>query len=280
MYVSTFFLFLSCLLLYISLMERDKYIRFTDTHLLPWNRIPIVNYIHKENPKGIFFTGDISNIGITFISDLKFIAERIDIPIYFVCGNHDFWFSSFKETYKNIRELCNKHKNLFWLSDIDVVKITNDIGVIGSEGWYDARIGNVNYLKYTADWYMIHEFKRLSPEERIVEYRKLAQASADRLSNLLDKSLNKLDTIYLLTHFPPWKEAHRDSGTFLEKFWLPYNVNITLGKALEEVMLKHNDKNLIVLCGHTHEEISIRVSKNIECNVGNGLSIMGQVIYI
>lgn len=43
---------------------RDKYLWFTDTHLdkvTPWKLFRFIRHLIKENPKGIFLTGDISN---------------------------------------------------------------------------------------------------------------------------------------------------------------------------------------------------------------------------
>lgn len=251
------------------MVERSKILWYTDTHFKPWTRFKILNSIQDEKPKAVFLSGDIT-YGPTLISDLKFLGERIGRPLYFILGNHDYHGSSIAKVHEEIRKVCAEYKNLVWVTEAGVIPLTEEVALIGAEGWYDARIGNPEYIKYTFDWFLTEEFKKLpSMSARIDAFRKLADDSATLLSEQLEKAVKDFKTIYLITHFPPWREAHRASGTFMEQFWLPYNVNLALGQALEKVMEKHKNRNLIVLCGHTHTDCWIHVSRNIECRVNN-----------
>lgn len=248
-------------------MNKSKYLWLTDVHLKPWTRSKLLNFIHDDKPRGVFLTGDIS-YGPTLYSDLEYLGKKAGRPIYFVLGNHDYHFTSFSKVHSEVRYLCNKYSNLIWMTDHGVESLTDDVALIGAEGWYDARIGDTKYLKYTMDWYLTEEFKSLSSmEERIEAFRKLAAQSAEDLSTKLLSAIENHKTIYLLTHVPPWPEANRDAGTFMEPFWLPYNVNLILGQRLEEVMKNFKKRNLVVLAGHTHTDCWIHVSRNIECRV-------------
>ena len=103
---------------------------------------------------------------------------------------------------------------------------------------------------------------------RINKWQEMADASAHDLTDKLEKAIEQdYKTIYVLTHFPPWKEATRDVGTILETFWLPYNVNLRLGKSLKKAMEHHKKKHMTVLAGHTHTDCWIHVSRNVECKV-------------
>jgi hypothetical protein len=51
------------------------------------------------------------------------------------------------------------------------------------------------------------------------------------------------------------------------EFWLPYNVNLRLGKTIERIMKDRPKRNVTVLAGHTHTDCWIHVSHNIECKV-------------
>jgi hypothetical protein len=103
---------------------------------------------------------------------------------------------------------------------------------------------------------------------RIEAWRAIADQSTYYLVDKIEKAIEQgYKNIYVLTHFPPWKEATRDVGTVFEKFWMPYNVNVRLGVALEEVMVNHKKKHITVLAGHTHTDCWIHVSRNIECKV-------------
>ena len=252
-------------------MEKLKYLWFTDTHLdkvLPWSKALFIRNLVKENPHGIFITGDISN-GITTVFNLKLLATFLSCPIYFILGNHDYHFSSIEKTHEKIRSLCQQYHNLIWLTESDVISLTDEVALIGTEGWYDASIGKPDYLKFTLDWILIDDFKKMpSMKERIELFQKLSDQSCNLVKDKISKALDQgHKSIYLLTHFPPWKEATRDEGTILEKFWLPYNVNLRLGKTIEDLMCHHKKKNITVLAGHTHTDSWIHVSRNIECKV-------------
>jgi predicted phosphohydrolase len=248
-------------------MNRTKYLWLTDTHLRPWSRKKLIDIIMEDKPRGIFLTGDIS-YGLTLFNDLEFLVRYARRPIYFVLGNHDYHFSSIKKTHEMVRLLCNEYKNLIWMTDAGVERLTDEVAIIGTEGWYDALLGNKRYIKYTLDWPLIKELRNLSNfDDRIDAIKELAKQGIEKVIASLELAIEDYKTIYLLTHFPPWPEATRDVGTLMEKFWLPYNVNLTFGKELEKVMQNHKKRNLIVLSGHTHTDCWIHVSRNIECRV-------------
>lgn len=263
--------------------DRAKYLWITDPHLLPWNRYKMLNTILDEKPRAVFITGDIS-YGPTLIQDLEFLGKRAGRPIYFTLGNHDYHWSSFNSVHEKVRSLCKEYKNLIWMTDSGPVSITDEVAIIGTEGWYDVRVGNPLFIKYTFDWFLTKDFKILpSMEKRIEAFRKIASEGAEIISAKLESALKKNKTIYLLTHFPPWKEANRCDSWISETFWEPYNTNLQLGKSLEKVMENHKKRNLIVLCGHTHSSMQIHVSRNIECRVGRGAYhrlMNDEIIYI
>ena len=250
---------------------KDKYLWFTDTHLdkvAPWALIRFIFHVLKEKPDGIFLTGDISN-GFMTPFHLKLLATFIKCPIYFVLGNHDYHFSSIEETHKIVRKLCKEYSNLIWMTEAGVVHLSDEVALIGTEGWYDADNGRPEYLKFTFDWFLTEEFRILPDmKARIKLWREMAAQSAHDLADKIEKAIEQgYKNIYVLTHFPPWREATRDVGTVLEQFWLPYNCNVRLGKALEKVMEDHKKKHITVLAGHTHTDCWIHVARNIECKV-------------
>jgi predicted phosphohydrolase len=265
--------------------SRDKYVWITDCHLLPWHRYRLLNLILDEKPKGVIITGDISHSGPLVLKDLDFLGKRIGRPLYFVLGNHDFYLSSFQAIHIGLRELCAKHKNLIWLTEREVVSLTEEVSLIGVEGWYDARLGNPNHIKHTFDHRLIKEIKQLPNwGAKVALFRELADRSAQLATEKLQQALEVSKTVYLATHYPPWFEANRASGTLMEKFWTPYNTNQILGQALERVMETHKKRQLIVLCGHTHTQTFVQVSRNIECWVNNASYLRPvcseQIIYL
>jgi len=250
---------------------KSKYLWFTDLHLnrvSPIKKVLFINHIIKEKPKAIFLTGDISN-GMILYYDLYLLARFIKCPIYFILGNHDYWNSSIEKTHNKVKLLCDKFPNLIWLSEQDFIELNEDVAVIGDEGWFDGRNGNTDYLKLTVDQYFIEDFRHYkSMDEKLEHWRKMSFESSLKIKDKLQKALNKgYKTVYILTHFPPWVEATRARGTFLEKFWLPYNTNVKMGQTIEQVMKNRLKSKVIVLCGHIHADTIIHVSSNIECKV-------------
>jgi len=251
--------------------HKKRYLWLTDTHLdkvFPWTLARFILHIIKEDPAGIFLTGDISN-GLLTCWHLKLLARFIKCPIYFVLGNHDYFFHSLDGMHAKIRKLCAEHSNLIWMTEAGIIKLNDEFALIGTDGWYSAENGNPEYLRFTFDWFMTEDFRRMpSMNARIDKWRAMADWSAlDIMGKLEGAIAQDYKNIIILTHQPPWIEATRDVGTILEKYWLPYNTNIRLGKVIERVMGAHKKKHATVLSGHCHTDNWIYVSRNIECKV-------------
>lgn len=247
---------------------KSKYLWFTDTHLPSvsiFNKLKFLFHLRKEKPEGIFLTGDISN-GLFLKIDLKLIRRFANCPIYFILGNHDYYFSSFDSIHNKIKHI---DPDIIWLRESGVVELNKTTALIGVEGWYDGFYGDPSTitLSTSIDRLWISEMRNLNKNEILKFVRKKANEDAKIIINNLQNALDAgYETIYLLTHFPPWAEATRDLGKCLENFWLPYNVNSTLGFALEKIM-KDKSATLHVLAGHVHEDKFIQVSSNIFCKV-------------
>lgn len=250
---------------------KAKYLWYTDTHfdkVMPWTLYLFIRYVRSENPAGIFLTGDISSGHLTALH-LKLLAKFIKCPIYFVLGNHDYHFSSFEEIHFKLRKLCKQYPNLIWVTDRDLIELNEETCLIGTEGWYDATLGNPKWLVLTFDWFFTKEFRELpNMKARLQAFRQKSDESCEILSKKLEKALDKgYKNIYVLTHFPPWKEATRDEKTILAPYFLPYNTNLRLGKTIEKIMEGKNKRHVTVLAGHTHTDCWIQVTRNIECKV-------------
>lgn len=253
---------------------KNKYLWYSDTHFnltFPWTRHAFVERVKDEKPDGLILTGDIS-CGLTIGNILTFLAKELEnFPIYFVLGNHDYYGASFAESEKIVSKITQKYNNLIWLTQHDKVAVNEGVAFIGDEGWYDARLGDANFLAYNLDWIMVSDFRNFKSFEAKKEYGEaLADASTARLKTKLLHALESNHTIYILTHMPPWAETCRGAGTELAEFWLPYNINSGLGKMIETVMQEHPNQTAVVLSGHTHIPAILHVAHNIECLVQGG----------
>ncbi len=252
--------------------HKKKYIWLSDLHLdtlLPWTFIKFINHIRNEKPDGLFLTGDISN-GLLLSLHLKIIAHFIKCPLYFILGNHDLHFKFINKQYSLVKKLCKKIPNLIWMDNVDVIPLNKETCVIGADGWYDALNGEEWLFRFTFDWFMIKDFRNMPDmKTRVDAWQNMAKQSANNISNKLNKALEQgYKTIYILTHVPAWKNATKDVNTLLEKYWLPYNCNAAMGQAIEDIMQDHKSRRAVVLCGHSHDPLTVQVSRNIECRVG------------
>ncbi len=257
-----------------------RYVWYSDTHLnlsvLPFMKRRFINRLNNAGADGVFISGDIS-MGLSLESDLRFLTKHFNGPIYFVLGNHDYHFRHIDSVHADVRRLCYKFPNLHWLTDDPVTTLAEDVALIGTEGWYDAVNGNPSLLRWTSDWALTFDFLHMdNMDERIQCWRKMAQDSAELIAERLEKALEDHKTVYVMTHFPPWKEATRAQGTILEKYWLPYNANVAMGEAIERVMDGRKKKRVIVLAGHTHTPCHIRVTNSVQCMVARA-SYWGRV---
>lgn len=253
---------------------------FSDTHLnmsvLPFLKRRFVMRLRESGADGLFLTGDISS-GPSLESDLRYLARHYDRPVYFVLGNHDYHGRHIESVHADVRRICTQFSHLHWMTDAGIVELSPGVGLIGTEGWYDAAHGDPELLQFTTDWFLVRDFLSLGDlRERIAAWRAMAEESAVRIEGRLAEAIERFHTVYVLTHVPPWPEATRAVGTLLERFWLPYNTNVAMGRAIERVMAGRKKRRAIVLAGHTHEPCVIQVSRSVTCMVARA-SYWGQV---
>jgi Icc-related predicted phosphoesterase len=250
--------------------QRSKYLWLTDTHVKTWSRYQFLNSILDEEPTGVFHSGDITE-GFFLEGVLDLIGRKVGRPFIYTYGNHDLHCSDIQTVHAKLRALGAKHKNLIWVDEAGIVPLNEETAVIGSSGFYDAMVGNPDYIRYTFDWWMTKDFRQLpNMKARIEAFRELAKQSAETLSKRLEEALAIYKSVFLITHYPPWIEGHRATNVIFDRFWEPYNTNITLGKAIEKVMENHKKRHLTVLAGHVHLSTMAVISRSITLRVGKG----------
>lgn len=251
-----------------------KYLWITDPHFnfLGQSRtVEFLNHAKGYKPAGIFLTGDIST-GRELTSHLRLALNILDCPIYFVLGNHDYYHSSFAHTDYEMSYLSKQHNNLHYLNREEPISLSKDVAVIGHNGWYDAgwRTPILPFV-FWADWYFIHDFRfHDSNADRMSLMKYKADVATETLKVKLEKALKDHNTVYLLTHFPPWPEKNNKWGGLVEAFWKPYNSCKVLADMVTSVMKGHPTQKLIILAGHTHRQRYEKISHNIELRVGAG----------
>lgn len=207
----------------------------------------IESFVKKNDLKTAFVTGDISN-GIQITSHLKQLSKIIP-QIYFILGNHCYYFSSIWRVEDQIQNLTPVYSNLHWLTGLPPIELNADTALIGSEGWTASKSG---LERLSLESLIVEEFKDLKFEEfqlfknTILEY-KLKQAS------------KKYKNVICLTHFPPiW-----NTQNLFDFYFKRYNVNSGLKHILDQ-----QDLNIKVYSGHTHNNYSY-YGKKWQCHTIN-----------
>lgn len=248
-----------------------RYIWLSDTHInmsvLPFLKRRFISRLNSVDSDGLIITGDISN-GMMLESHLRYLATHYDRPIYFVLGNHDYYWRHRDSVESDVKRLCRLHTNLRWLSnEEDAISLGNGIALVGDEGWYDVAAGDPNLTKWCIDRLINLDYLPLANyAQQASAWKERAYLSAKKLVSKLGSALENNDTVYVATHFPPWVEATRSNWQLSQDYWLPYNTNVVLGQEIEKLMKNHDGK-VVVLSGHTHLACELSVTKNITCKV-------------
>lgn len=247
----------------------DNYLFLTDPHIdyiLSFKFKSILEKIKKFPIKAIFAAGDFAN-GNSGLKYLEILQKTTNFPIYYVLGNHDFWGSTFEKTEK--LHSSNKNSNLNYLTSLEKpIRLNDNTCLIGENGWYDGGWGVNHYLLISSlDFLLIKNLSIFSSrEEKLRAVENLARLSIERLSNKLHLALEEYDTVYLLTHVPPWPDE--TSVDWIDELWKPYNSCKLMAEFLQKVMANYPNKKLKIWAGHTHMDHYL-VKGNIEMRVAS-----------
>ncbi len=229
-----------------------------------WVTDPHLNFVEREEvhrfladlndlqPSALLLGGDIGE-ATDVAGYLRQMAEALSAPIYFVLGNHDFYFGSIDRVRAEVTELCGEFPQLDYLSRSAVVALTNERALIGHDGWADARLGDYerSYVMMN-DYRLIEELASFTKLDRRRVLEQLADEAANHAATQLEQALKQADNVVMLTHVPPFKNSCWHEGEISDDEWLPHFTCHAMGIALERIMRDHPQQQLLVLCGHTH----------------------------
>ena len=244
----------------------------TDLHFDAAEKAQFILYkdlLKAYEPEMILIGGDISN-GAGSIDYLVNLSDEIKKPIYFVFGNHDFYYGSIKAIREEAKKVCSRHRGLHYLTDSSVISLTKETALIGHDGWSDGRAGDfLGSDVLLNDYFLIEELKKLNHEERLKKLNALGDESAKYLEKQLRSALKTHSRVILLTHVPPFEESCLYGGVPADKDWSPHFVCKAVGETVEKVMKEHPEKSLLVLCGHSHWGQDINILPNLRVVTGH-----------
>ncbi len=227
----------------------------TDIHLnfVDATRISeFLAHLSDAAPDLILLGGDIAEL-TDVCHFLSLLDDHLNRPIYFVLGNHDFYFGSIAQVRDEVRQLCRERDNLVYLTDEPGIELTRSVGLVGHDGWADARIGDYERsMVMMNDYRLIAEFTGLGKQQRWPLLKALGDEAAAAVRRDLPRALDRHEMVYFLTHVPPLREACWHNGRISDDEWAPHFTCKAVGDALLQIMRDYPQRELTVLCGHTH----------------------------
>ncbi len=242
----------------------------TDLHWDESYEEGVIQEIQASQAELVLLTGDISS-GKTVCQRLDVLQQKLAIPIYFILGNHDFYASSFDKVRSEVRELCDAESTLIYLHDVELVSLSKEIALLGHDAWADAYAGD--YMASPTrlnDSIMIEDFVTLSKLERMQLCQELGGEAARLLHERLLLAFESHHKAILLMHAPPFQEACLYHDKIANNDWAPHFVCAAVGEMLLQVMAEYSEKQLLVLCGHTHHAAIYSPLDNLSVRVGQG----------
>ena len=222
--------------------------------------------------EAVILSGDISLAN--FLKDhLLELEARLQVPIYFVLGNHDFWNSGFDEVRQQMFNLTNATKRLVYLSLTPYVQLSSTVAMVGHDGWYDGFNGNFENRNFIMnDWIKISNFAEVNSiifdnnfqipnfKNILMVARKQAIIATKHVLNGIKLAISQINPkkIIIVTHVPPFVHPleHKEN-------LYPWYSSKLMGDMLISVALKNPQIEFEVFCGHVHAAYEGNVSSNI-----------------
>jgi len=221
----------------------------------------------KENPVSQPFNQVIPANGL--INTVEKIKNKVNCPVYFICGNHDFYYSSFNQDRQKERDLDQRVPDIRYIHETEGIELKSDTVLVGHDGWADSRSGDFYQSELALnDFFLIDDIKverarDIPKPETKAKLEALGDASAAYAKRVLPGLLAKYNKVIFLTHVPPFREASWHEGHITDDGGAPFFVNQALGESLVEIMKEHPDNELLVFCGHTHCKARYQAQHNL-----------------
>lgn len=264
----------------------------TDTHLdfIPLDRLKaFCQNLRSMESEAVFITGDISNGKMLDAHLLVLAKELAPKPVFFVCGNHDYYGSSLETVRSYLRE---KHvfpdlekgfeengkitlpEGAYWLSASGYIPLTKEVALVGHDGWYDGQYANwFTSRVWLNDYQLIREIAHCGTKPLMYnKINELAQEGADYVTKHVSEAFQAgFRKVVVLTHVPPFPENAVYNGKISDADWLPHFSSARMGNALTDLMTAHENqgKECLVLCGHSHGSATFAPLPNLTVRTGH-----------
>jgi predicted MPP superfamily phosphohydrolase len=261
-----------------------NYAWLTDIHLdaIDDNRLMrLVEDIKATRPDGVIISGDVSNAR-QVVYHLSALERGVQLPIYFVLGNHDYYGGSIETVRKSMKDLARLSPYLKYLPNSGYEMLNESTAIVGHDCWYDANWGDAKGSSMILnDWHLIHEYRqfagpsmygrgdsRPSRQKTIEISQQLAREGVVHLQDSIKKAMRYARNVVVVSHVPPFRESHIYNGKIGDNNAHPWFTCKMLGDMLTDAAKAFPDRNIISLSGHTHGRYQGKFANNLEVFVG------------
>jgi Icc protein len=238
----------------------------TDVHLnfvRLADRAELYARLRAEKLDTLLIGGDIGEADSVsyFLSEIE---NALNMPIYFVLGNHDFYRGSIRAVRSSIATLAAASRRLHWLPACGVVPLTAETALVGHDSWADGRVGDFFRSQVMLnDYVLIEELRTPDKQKRYEMLNALGGEAAEYLDAQAREAVSGWKNIVVLTHVPPFREACWHEGRISDSDYLPHFACRVVGERLVAIMRDRSDCRMTVLCGHTHSSGEARILENL-----------------
>jgi predicted phosphohydrolase len=209
---------------------------------------------------------------------LELLDTQLNLPIYFVLGNHDYYEGSISGVRRQMNEL--RLQSVKWLPTSGCISLSSDIGLVGHGGWGDARHGDFEHSPVIlSDYLLIEELRDTVDVNDLADdftnrhalkqkLKSLGVDSAKTLRPHLATAVDKFKKVIVLTHVSPFPESCWYNNQISDDNWLPGFTCKAMGDLLLEFAEVNPVCDMTVLCGHTHGGGHARLLPNLEIFTG------------
>ena len=241
-------------------------------HAGPDRTMAFIDRVRTCGASALLLGGDIATAD-SIDQSLIQITEMVEMPVYFVLGNHDFYRGSIAAVRENLERL--NLPDLHWLAQSGPQELAPGVTLCGNGGWGDARLGDfAGSDVILTDYVIIAELKRVFNRHQFKgefgsgtdlerELKRLGREAADQLAPQLTTAAQTSRQVLVLTHVPPFCEACWHKGQISSDHWLPGFTCGAVGEILTEAAAAHPDCEFTILCGHTHGGGQAQIAPNL-----------------
>lgn len=234
--------------------------------------------VHRSGATGLLVTGDIAN-STCLQRWLESLAARLDIPLYFVLGNHDYYGSGIQDVQDIVRGITSER--LVYLPQTGPVQLDPDTILVGQDGWGDCRHGDPENFEILTDYVAIRDLRE-QVDQRSLQAgifqrgplrKKLAelgdQAAAELHPHLVEAA-GRSGSVVVLTHVSPFRESCWYNGAISGETFLPGFTCRAVGDLLVSTAQSNPETTFTVFCGHTHGFGYAEILPNLVVHTGFG----------